>query len=1222
MLQIGLRLARAWPLVAKRLLAHWRLLISVIIGVLLASTVMAGTVIYFDSLRGLALRNTLAKLDQAETNILVQAGRGPTSAAEYAKVAEAVEGEVNARVAWLLTDRIRGGKTATFFLTTPGDEDAAGEDNSRAYFAFLPGLAEQVTVAPGGSLPDNRPRDTAGRPVVIEALVPAGAALMFGVGVGDTLSAVPFWDDVSPYAQVTISGVFDRKDALHAAWDLSDRVFMASTSESFRTMPFYVTETDFMEVLGGGFRDLDSTYGWLLEVEPRRLSAGNAASAHVAIDRMEQRLSADLFNYRQFSALDEALAEYERRLFFSKLPMLIVLVLIAVVILYYVVILSTLVVERQRGEIALLRNRGASSANLLAVFALEGATISILAIAVAPLLAGLLISFLGYTPALSGLSGGGRLAISISTGAYGMSALGGLLSFGALMVPAVQASRTGVVKHRAAAARPASQPFFQRYYLDLMLLLVAVLLFRQLAERGSVVATNLFGRVAVDQLLLVVPGVVLVAFAVALLRLFPLSVRFLSGDSPAIVHLLVAGAVVILGPSIGWTGITAGEGLAWLSQLALLVALGGVYWATHRSGAVFLKAAGLVIQAGLVAAIVVWGPSLPLPGVSVPVLLAVVPAQVGFMLLEVLARRAPAGLTMALWQMARNPSHYARLSLLLILMAALGIFAASFGGTLERSFSERALYATGSDVRLEGVVLDGRGRTRPLIESYEAIPGVDGVSPAFRGYGTDLSRLTGEGYTMLAVDRSRFADVAWFRDDFAARPIPELLEELDHPTPPQGIELDPGARTLGLIAKADRSHRSIAVAARLRDSNSRYFTYLLGRLDSRDWVRMSASLAQPSAFGSFRLRPSPPLTLVSISIQEMDGRGKLRAGSVALDEIHVGMGSGEDRAIEAFESPNAWSVLRTVPEAVSDSLRPSGVEYPERSGVAIFAWSEGSPRTSRGIFHGPGVSPLPVLASRTFLDETNHDIGDEFDVSVGGRRAPVRLAASIDYFPTLDTVNDRFLIADLDSLAGYVNLEPVTTELNPNEVWLSTGADRAERQALMNALEMSEPFTSGVIHDRERITAESELDPLVIAGWRSLLFIAFAAVLVLAALGFLVHSYVSFRDREVQFGLMRTIGFSLRQLAMLVWLEQALVVAAGLALGIWVGGELGTTIMPFVAHDDGGAQVLPPFAVEISWGSLAIVYASMVAVFALITTSVVWFVSRISLQRVLRLGEA
>ena len=91
---------------------------------------------------------------------------------------------------------------------------------------------------------------------------------------------------------------------------------------------------------------------------------------------------------------------------------------------------------------------------------------------------------------------------------------------------------------------------------------------------------------------------------------------------------------------------------------------------------------------------------------------------------------------------------------------------------------------------------------------------------------------------------------------------------------------------------------------------------------------------------------------------------------------------------------------------------------------------------------------------------------------------------------------------------------------------------------------------------------------------------------------------------------------------MLVWLEQALVVAAGLALGIWVGGELGTTIMPFVAHDDGGAQVLPPFAVEISWGSLAIVYASMVAVFALITTSVVWFVSRISLQRVLRLGEA
>ena len=47
------RVLSAWPMVARRSLANWRLLSSVVIGVVLASTIMAGTVIYFDSLRDL-----------------------------------------------------------------------------------------------------------------------------------------------------------------------------------------------------------------------------------------------------------------------------------------------------------------------------------------------------------------------------------------------------------------------------------------------------------------------------------------------------------------------------------------------------------------------------------------------------------------------------------------------------------------------------------------------------------------------------------------------------------------------------------------------------------------------------------------------------------------------------------------------------------------------------------------------------------------------------------------------------------------------------------------------------------------------------------------------------------------------------------------------------------------------------------------------------------------
>ena len=129
---------------------------------------------------------------------------------------------------------------------------------------------------------------------------------------------------------------------------------------------------------------------------------------------MNSVMSATLSTYRQSTALDNALREYDRRLFFSKLPMFVVLILIAIVILYYVVTLASLTVEERRAEVALLRSRGANSSQIMTVFVLEGATIAGVAAGLGPILAALSISFLGYTPAFSDLTGGDRLVTTIS----------------------------------------------------------------------------------------------------------------------------------------------------------------------------------------------------------------------------------------------------------------------------------------------------------------------------------------------------------------------------------------------------------------------------------------------------------------------------------------------------------------------------------------------------------------------------------------------------------------------------------------------------------------------------------------------------------------------------------------------------------------------------------------------------------------------------------------
>ena len=1110
------RLITAWPQVARRSLANWQLMSTVVVGVLLASTIMAGTVIYFDALRELALKNTLNKLSVNETNIVLKSDRGPTRYAERDKVVAETEREIADRISWMLRDKTTGVKTATFFLSEVGYEEAADTDNPRSFFGHLPRLYDHITLQPGGRPSGDGYANAVGGEPTIEAIVPLEAARDLGVGVGDRVAAVPYWSDSSPFIHVVITGTFTRDNPDDEFWYLNDKIFDAATARSFQTLPFYLSERAYYEVLGDTFRQMDSVFSWLLMVDASALDARNATFARRSINSMEDRLSTNLFSYRQITELEDALFQYDVRLFFSKLPMFVILILISVVILYYVITLSSLVVEQQRGEIVLLKSRGSSAAQVLSVYILEGVTIAVLAIAVAPLLAAGVISLLGITPAFSDLSGGELLSVSLSPGAYLMSALGGLLSFAALMIPAVQASRMSVTTFRHQSARPYTQPFYQRYFLDVLLLIVGVLLLRQLSEQGSVVAVGVFGEVATDQLLLAVPAVVLVASALVLLRLFPLFMRISS---------------------------------------ALLSS--------------FLSA----------------------------------------------------GLVLGIWQMARNPTHYARLSLMLILMAGLGIFAASFGGTLQRSFSERALYSTGTDVRLVGALLNTRGQSVPMRESYEELPAVEDVGLAFRGFGSDLSKLLADSYTMFAVEGEKISEMGWFRDDFSESPMDSLLSTLESKTLPVGIAVPADAESIGVTVKPDRPHPSVALAMRMRDTNGRYFTYLMGELDSSSWTTLEQSVERTGVRQFAALQPARPLTLVSLTLFETNGRNRLRAGSVAVDEIFATGPNGGTFVLESFDSVSEWTTLNSVPESQSDVLKSTNDGLNGTSGHASFIWVEGRPLVSRGIFHGPVLEPIPVIATSRFLRVNEHRVGEVIEVSAQGHRIDVELTDVVDFFPTLDIFRRSYLIADLDSVSAYTNLEATGGELRPNEVWMTTNGSSSDREELLTLLDESQPFPSREVHDRVQVLADSTVDPLVEAGWRALLFMAFAAVLVLSGLGFLVHAYVSFRSREIQFALMRTVGFSMRQLSTLVLLEQVLVIGAGLALGTWMGGRLGATMMPFLGHDDSGTRVLPPFVVDVNWGTLAIMYIAMGLLFAVIIAGVIILVRRISLQRILRLGE-
>ena len=237
----------AWRLVARQSFAHWKLMASTMLGVLLASTILSGSVIYFDSLKELALRENLGQYSDTDLDIILRTTTAPISDAEYGYVSTLVERESHAALSWAYYRKLSAGRSESFFLSEPGDEENARENDARTYFVFITDLEKNIVLMPGGWSPERSPSNTRDGNPVIEALIPSDAAHIFGVEAGHRFIAIHPTSRTTPYLDILITGVFEQSGEYDAEfWHLDDEVLRPSPESTFRNLPLYLPETSFM----------------------------------------------------------------------------------------------------------------------------------------------------------------------------------------------------------------------------------------------------------------------------------------------------------------------------------------------------------------------------------------------------------------------------------------------------------------------------------------------------------------------------------------------------------------------------------------------------------------------------------------------------------------------------------------------------------------------------------------------------------------------------------------------------------------------------------------------------------------------------------------------------------------------------------------------------------------------------------------------------------------
>jgi hypothetical protein len=557
-----------------------------------------------------------------------------------------------------------------------------------------------------------------------------------------------------------------------------------------------------------------------------------------------------------------------------------------------------------------------------------------------------------------------------------------------------------------------------------------------------------------------------------------------------------------------------------------------------------------------------------------------------------------------------------------------GVFSASFIGTLERSYSEQVAYSVGSDVRLEELY-DQYAAKDTLIERYSSIPGVEDLSITYRGRGTIGSIFTQVNFTMFAIDPENFGQVAWYRDDFAEKPLPELMNLLAEDQPvKEGLDLPEGTEIIGLWARPIEPHPGLVIYARVKDNLGYYIDYELGSPAAEGWQYLEVSLMNEETNRLF----TPPLSLQSIYVRVEQSDFQVTPQGVYLDDLQVrGSFSSESVLIDDFEDVFNWTAIAEessgwAPASVSeggDTFTINNEEVYSGTASGEFRWAPSKTFGYRAIYPNLDTRPLVLLASRSLLDGTDISLGSTFYIRMHGpnQYMSVVIKDVVDYFPTLDPGDREFVIANFNRLSNVRNLVlSRSMHFYPNEVWLTVTANKEQKEAVLDILSTRE-FGARELYDQAEMIAELKANPLAAAGWGGILLIVVLGVTLVSGLGFVVYAYLSARRRQLEFAILRTLGFSLRQIIGLVCLEQLFVIGISMGIGTFIGLRLGPFMMVFLQLAEKGRRVLPPIVLTTDWFTIGVAYIALTVVFIVTTALVILFFSRVALHRTLRIGD-
>ena len=262
---------------------------------------------------------------------------------------------------------------------------------------------------------------------------------------------------------------------------------------------------------------------WYVMLDYEKMRGDCAQDMYDLTVKLEEQFG-DMYSFRFSAVFKPVLADYLIKANQVNTTLWVLQAPILVLLCAFIFMVSRQMLQMEQAEISILKSRGAARRQIITVYLLQSLAISLISFIAALPLSGWLCQVLGSANAFLEFVRRKSLTIEYSPEVLLFGAAAALFSICVMVFPVVRFSNVSIVAHKQRKNRRSDKPFWQKTYLDIVLLGVSIYVLYSFGNQKELLAQRVMDGASLDPLLFMCSSLFIIGAGLVALRIIPMIV--------------------------------------------------------------------------------------------------------------------------------------------------------------------------------------------------------------------------------------------------------------------------------------------------------------------------------------------------------------------------------------------------------------------------------------------------------------------------------------------------------------------------------------------------------------------------------------------------------------------------------------------------------------------------------------------------------------------------